>query len=132
MSVYENDLSRMGYSEIEDLQKLLAAYLKDKIMLRDDCIKGFGFNANSGYVWLQTEDYNCYMINPNSGLLEEFITTPHSGHKGFYDDLVDDALGYDSNWEKDDIEYLLELHTCESHIFVLSEEQEEELTEKLK
>jgi hypothetical protein len=49
-------------------------------------LKRVGFNANSGNVWLEDEDYNCLMVNGEE--LDLFISTPYSGIEGFLSDIL--------------------------------------------
>ena len=46
----------------------------------------FGFNRNSGYVFLVNDDYQCAMLNGDK--LEHFYSSPYKGIEGFFEDLV--------------------------------------------
>lgn len=65
----------------------------------------FGFNRNSGYVFLVNDDCQCAMLN--DGKLELFLTSPYDGHEGFLSDLVNEVD--EDLWSDEDIEWLNEL-----------------------
>ena len=46
------------------------------------------FNKRSGYVFLNDENYNVGMINPDNGMLDLYITTGYSGTEGFINELM--------------------------------------------
>ncbi|NDD55334.1 hypothetical protein EBZ39_15980 [bacterium] len=46
----------------------------------------FGFNRNSGFVFLVNDDYQCAMLK--GGKLEHFYSSPYDGVEGFFEDLV--------------------------------------------
>jgi hypothetical protein len=46
------------------------------------------FNKRSGYVFLNDENYNVGMINPNNGMLDLYITTAYTGTEGFINELM--------------------------------------------
>ena len=110
-AVYESDLSRMGKREIDMLISLLTQYVYGKVtpvfeaLWNDDGV-GFGFNDQSGYVWLQNSDYVTAMSN--DGELDIFINTPYSGHEGFLNELAPekDTAG----WDEEDAAYLYEIY----------------------
>ena len=110
-AVYESDLSRMGKREIDMLISLLTQYVYGKVTpvfeaLWSDEGVGFGYNDQSGYVWLQNEDYLTAMSN--NGELDIYINTPYSGHEGFLDELAQekDTASYD----EEDAAYLYEIY----------------------
>ena len=64
-------------------------------------LKRVGFNAHSGKVWLEDEDYNCLMVNGDK--LDLYISTPYSGLEGFLADILneydlDDLHGEDKEY----------------------------------
>ena len=110
-AVYESDLSRMGKREIDQLISLLTQYVYGKVTpvfeaLWNDEGVGFGYNDQSGYVWLQNSDYVTAMSN--DGELDIFINTPYSGHEGFLNELAPekDTAG----WDEEDAAYLYEIY----------------------
>jgi hypothetical protein len=84
-----NDLSKLGYREIDQLADLLKAYANNP----DDCGLNDGvtweYNPNSDNLFLVDEDFNIAMFNPNSEKdgLEKFYNCPNCGHEGFKDDF---------------------------------------------
>lgn len=62
-----------------------------------------GFNRSSGNVWLESDCFDCVILN-SYDQLEPFLSTPCEGHEGFITDLVAEA---NEGWTTDDLEYLL-------------------------
>ena len=62
-------------------------------------------NTNSGYVFLANDEGTCLMINPNSGKLELFHSTPYNGYEGFLSDLVTEYSPDDLR--TDDIDFII-------------------------
>ena len=88
-SYFEVEISEVGRVDLETLADLIKAYFdsaknKTKIFER---IAKVGFYANSGYVSLIDEDDNEAMLN-DKGELEDFITLPCSGDKGFLSEIL--------------------------------------------
>lgn len=82
VNVYEADLSQFGYRELKEVAELLNKYLDSDITIDRLSV---GFNNESGYVWLQDEDYNIYMLNGEN--LEQFFNCPECGHEGFKEEF---------------------------------------------
>lgn len=99
------DLSEFGMREIEELRDLLDAWLSSGLPddFYDDEVRP-AFNRNSGSVFLTNSEYQvCIAVD---GHLESWYYTPYEGWEGTYEDLIDWA---NSEWESEDIEYLIEL-----------------------
>lgn len=86
------DFADFGRREIAIAAKLLQAYAHD--MQEGDCLSRFGenvkigFNKNSGYVWLEDEDYNCLMLRDGENLAQWYCLT-YQGREGFALDLFE-------------------------------------------
>lgn len=90
MTENTQDLSNFGYMEKKEAGKLLSIYgTKDDISNLGDGVK-VEFNPNSGYVFLVDNDLNTAMINPDSGLLENWYFLSYNGNEGFLGDLLTD------------------------------------------
>ena len=83
-------------------------------------------NKNSGYVFLVNEDYQCAMINCDTGELELFHSTPYEGHEGFLSDLVQEHSPEDLNSE--DVDYIRS--AAEAEGFTLPDNWKEETEEE--
>ena len=83
MTVYEADFNEWGYREIQEAIELLNKYLDSNIKP----LTGLkvGFNSNSGYVFLEDEDYNTFMLNGEN--LEQWFNCPECGHEGFREEF---------------------------------------------
>lgn len=81
-----NDLSKLGYREIDIAADLLKAYATGGRMASNNVELGDGFkiefNPNSGNVFLVDDDYNVVMLN-DSGKLENWLNCPQCGEEGF-------------------------------------------------
>jgi hypothetical protein len=80
------DLSKLGYREIDQLADLLKAYANNP----NDCGLNDGvkweYNPHSDCIFLTDEDCNVAMINPENGELEKFYKCPNCGNEGFKSD----------------------------------------------
>jgi hypothetical protein len=87
-----NDLSRLGYREAGSLGEMLTAWADQNLttLAREyfDGLKDWGFNTQSGFVYLTDEDYNVLMYNNSVGALDLFLFTPSEGMEGFIEDLL--------------------------------------------
>ncbi len=120
-SIVTTNLANFGYAGIKQLRDLLTAYMEISNFDRPE-ITSFALNKNSGYVWLQTEEYECWMLH--DGVLKQHLSSPYSGHEGFYCDLVDYATLTDKDsWMVEDLEWLLELNQNDAQQFPLDTEQ---------
>ena len=116
-----SNLADFGYSDIEHLSDLLSAYAEMVSQERPE-ITSFAMNKNSGYIWLQTEEYECWMLH--DGVLKQFLNSPYSGHEGFWCDLIELATYTDKEaWMFEDLEWLLDLNQNDAKQFPLDEEQ---------
>ena len=116
-----SNLKDFRYHDIVQLSELLAAYADMSAQERPE-ITSFAMNNNSGYIWLQTEDYECWMLNDDK--LEQFLNAPYSGHEGFWCDLVEYATSTDKDsWVVEDLEWLLDLNQSDAEQFPLDQEQ---------
>ena len=84
------DLSDFGYCELKEAAKLLTAYIEheDTGHYLDRLGNGvkIGMNRNSGYVWLEDEDFNILMLNDNDQL-QQFYFLGYAGTEGSAADL---------------------------------------------
>ena len=89
------DLSKLGYREIDQLGDLLKAYADNP----NDCGLGDGvkweYNPNSDNLFLVDEDYNVAMMTdpyakPQKQLLAKWYSCPNCGHEGFKEDMKND------------------------------------------
>ncbi len=100
-NVYTENLADFGQRERALLAEILALPLPEQFS--DDGVKA-ALNRNSGYVFLVNADYQCAMINAETGKLEIFHSTPYEGHEGFISDLLTEYAPKDLN--DDDVEYI--------------------------
>ena len=98
---YTEDLSRFGARERKMLAEILVLPLPKNFS--DDKIRP-AMNMDSGYVFLVNADYQVAMLNPKTGQLEIFHSTPYDGHEGFIVDLMETYKPDDLNYE--DVEYI--------------------------
>ena len=96
MGVYEVKFKGWGWREISEGSKLLELFFDDKmtrafhaVFESDPNNLTLGFNNESGYVWLQDENYNVAM--ERNGKLDIFFTDPETGEEGFLDELSKEA-----------------------------------------
>ncbi len=108
-NVYTENLADFGQRERAMLAEILALPFPDQFA--DDEVKA-AFNRNSGFVFLVNADYQCAMLNDDSGKLELFHNTPHSGLEGFITDLLAENAPDSINIE--DSRYILENATSEN------------------
>ena len=87
METYTEDLSKMGYRELDMVGDLLKAYKTDRDhteFFDDDGVRP-GFNTHSGYVFLTNNNYDVAMMN--GWYLEDWFSCPYCGHEGFKEDM---------------------------------------------
>ena len=102
---YTEDLSKFGYRERVELEKILHAWNEHGLPsdFWDSEVKP-AFNMNSGYVFLVNSEYQvCMLCDGTPDTLEVWHTLPYSGEEGFIFDLQD--LDRET-MHPDDIEYL--------------------------
>jgi hypothetical protein len=99
--IYTENLADFGARERRMLAEILALPLPSEFC--DSGVKP-AFNRNSGYVFLVNDDYQCAMLNDDSGKLEIFHITPYRGHEGFITDLLEEYKPDDLH--ADDAEYI--------------------------
>lgn len=78
------DLSKLGYREIDQLADLLKAYAKNGCDFLNDEVK-WEFNPMSDSLFLVDEDFNVAMLNDDK--LEQWFNCPQCGHEGFKEDM---------------------------------------------
>jgi hypothetical protein len=87
-----NELSLLGYRECGMFAQLLEAWSDQKLSsLAKEYFEGledWGFNQNSGFVFLVDQDYNVLMYNESIKKLDLFLSTPNEGVEGFIEDLL--------------------------------------------
>ena len=102
---FEGDLSKLGDREIFMLADMLKLWASSKItqIAADNFypIKTFGFNANSGNVFLIDDNYQIVM--EADGELDLFISLPYSGEEGFSYEFQGRDRG---EFNSEDVEYL--------------------------
>jgi hypothetical protein len=89
-----NELSLLGYRECGMFAQLLEAWSDQKLSsLAKQYFEGledWGYNPNSGFVFLVDQDYNVLMYNDSIKKLDLFLSTPNEGQEGFIEDLLID------------------------------------------
>ena len=89
-----NELSLLGYRECGMFAQLLEAWsdqnLSSLAKKYFEGLEDWGFNPNSGFVFLVDQDYNTLMFNESIGKLDLFLSTPYEGEEGFIEDLLSD------------------------------------------
>jgi len=87
-----NELSLLGYRECGMLGQLLEAWSDQSLSsIAKEFFEGledWGFNQNSGFVFLVDQDYNVLMYNESIKKLDLFLSTPNEGIEGFLEDLL--------------------------------------------
>jgi len=87
-----SDLSRLGYREVGMLGEMLNAWSDQNLSSLAKKYFGeltdWGFNPQSGFVYLSDEDFNVLMFNDSMKKLDLFLSTPDEGQEGFIDDLA--------------------------------------------
>jgi hypothetical protein len=89
-----NELSLLGYRECGMFAQLLEAWSDQNLSsLAKQYFEGledWGFNPESGFVFLVDRDYNVLMYNDSIKKLDLFLSTPDEGQEGFIEDLLID------------------------------------------
>ena len=84
--IVTNDWNEFGEHEIEEARWLLFEIKK----IKDSTGKlQIWFSKHSGCVFLSDDDYRVWMINEDTGKLEEWYTCPICGCEGFIEDVID-------------------------------------------
>ena len=104
------DLSDFGYCELKEAAKLLTAYTEHNdtghcLDRLGDGVK-IGMNRNSGYVWLEDEEYNCLMLDDNDQLFQLYYLS-YAGTEGSAEDLWEKFE--DSEIDPEDYEQLADI-----------------------
>ncbi len=77
------DLSKLGYREIDQLADLLKAYSNNPPDCLIDNVK-WEYNPESDNLFLLDDDYNVAMLNDDK--LEQWFSCPNCGYEGFKDE----------------------------------------------
>ena len=89
-----NELSLLGYRECGMFAQLLEAWsdqnLSSLAKKYFEGLEDWGFNPNSGFVFLVDQAYNVLMFNESIGKLDLFLSTPYEGQEGFIEDLLNE------------------------------------------
>lgn len=105
-----NELSLLGYRECGMFAQLLEAWsdrgLSNLARKYFEGLEDWGYNPNSGFVFLVDQDYNVLMFNESIGLLDLFLVTPDEGVEGFLEDLLIDF----KNLVPEDQDFVLEYY----------------------
>lgn len=82
---YTENFAEFGTRERHLLIKILTAWDKNGLPnnFSNDNVRP-AFNKNSGYVFLVNDDYQCAMVHPDTGDLQEHYSTPYDDHEGFF------------------------------------------------
>jgi hypothetical protein len=100
---YTEDLSKFGYRERVELERILHAWNENGLPDGFECEQVRpAFNMNSGNVFLVNADYQTAMLNGDTLELWHFL--PYSGQEGFLSDLLEECDPASLNAE--DLEYL--------------------------
>jgi len=87
-----SDLSRLGYREVGWLGEMLNAWADQNLSSLAKKYFGelteWGFNPQTGFVYLTDEDFNVLMYNDSMKKLDLFLSTPDEGQEGFIEDLA--------------------------------------------
>jgi len=87
-----SELSRLGYREVGMLGEMLNAWADQNLSSLAKKYFGeltdWGFNPQSGFVYLTDEDDNVLMFNESMKKLDLFLSTPDEGQEGFIEDLA--------------------------------------------
>ncbi len=112
--VYTENMGDFGARELNMLKDILVEWLEGKGLPVNFDTTGIkpAMNRNSGYVFLVNEEYQCAMINDESGELELHHSTPYNGHEGFLKELV--AERKPDEYSGDDLEYLVDAIEAEN------------------
>lgn len=89
------DLSKFGYTELEEAGTLLTAYCKDSPDFLEEGV-AVEYNPNSGCVFLVDSDYNVGMMNGND--LEQWLSCPECGTEGFISDIIEEGQACCHEW----------------------------------
>ncbi len=94
MEVIIGNLTKLGYRELEELNKLIKAYINNNIeeQTKRDWLNhagsvNWGFNTSSGNVFLTDEDNNSYMLNDEQ--IELWLYCPNCRNEDYL-----------SNWKR--------------------------------
>ncbi len=97
-----------GNRELAIAAEILTAYSENKKSLLVDSqfgkISEISFNPNSGNVYAIDEDYNCILMNGDT--LDLWLSSPYSGHEGFYADLLEMDK---ADWNEEDLDWFKEI-----------------------
>ena len=116
-----NELSLLGYRECGMLGQLLEAWsdraLTNLAKKYFEGLEDWGYNPNSGFVFLVDQDYNVLMYNQSVGLLDLFLSTPYEGQEGFIEDLLIDFKTLNEEDQDFVMEYYKNLEPAEKRIY---------------
>jgi len=116
-----NKLIKFGYRECGILGEMLVAWSDQKLSSLAKKYFGpltdFGFNRNSGNVYLVDEDYNVVMFNDSIKKLDLFLSTPYEGQEGFIEDLLIDYKTLNEEDQDFVMNYYKELSEAEKRAY---------------
>lgn len=87
--IITSDLGKCCASELDEAIELLEKLKRVRSDEVEDDLT-LMFNTYSGCVFLGNEEGHSYMVNSESGELEEWLSLPYSGYEGFYTDLIEE------------------------------------------
>lgn len=105
------DFANFGRREIAEAGRLLTAYAEGNG--RGNCLDRFGekvrvgLNRNSGFIWLEDEDYNTLMYDDNTDSLYQWYFLSYAGTEGSAEDLYNEFL--DGAIDPEDLEQLADI-----------------------
>lgn len=97
----EIDLTKLGYRELELVQKILKSYLEYGIPGDKESLKGIYFEEKTGDLSVISET-DRYLILDDERLVD-YLATPVDGHEGTITDLLDQV---GEEWCEEDLVYL--------------------------
>ena len=116
-----NELSLLGYRECGMLGQLLEAWsdraLTNLAKKYFEGLEDWGYNPNSGFVFLVDQAYNVLMYNQSVGLLDLFLSTPYEGQEGFIEDLLSDYKNLVYEGKEFVLEYYKDLDAAEKRAY---------------
>jgi len=116
-----NELSLLGYRECGMFAQLLEAWsdqnLSSLAKKYFEGLEDWGFNPNSGFVFLVDRDYNTLMFNESIGTLDLFLVTPYESQEGFIEDLLSEFQYLDYKDQSFVLKYYKDLNEAEKNAY---------------
>lgn len=103
------DLSRLGYREIDMLADLLKAYAKNGADFLNEGVQ-WKYNTYSDSLFLVDQDHNVGMINDDTGNFEQWHYCPFCGHEGFAKDFDHKAEDENEGERNEHEQYIMQVY----------------------